>query len=108
MTSVQTQDKFIVRLPDGLRDKIAADAKAKGRSMNAEIVARIANSAPEKTLRDEFASQAMDIVFSKNEVATIILDDGMKKGMKNAEDAFAVWAYTMADAMLAARGGDRD
>lgn len=34
----QTMDRFIVRLPDGLRDRIAAAAKENGRSMNAEIV----------------------------------------------------------------------
>jgi hypothetical protein len=32
------QNKFIVRMPDGLRERIAATAKAEGRSMNAEIV----------------------------------------------------------------------
>lgn len=39
--SPQTSDKFILRLPDGMRSEIAAEAKANGRSMNAEIVARI-------------------------------------------------------------------
>lgn len=34
-------DKFLLRLPDGMRDRIAAAAKASGRSMNAEIVARL-------------------------------------------------------------------
>lgn len=34
----QQQDRFIVRLPDGLRDRIKETAKANGRSMNAEIV----------------------------------------------------------------------
>ncbi|MEL4885727.1 Arc family DNA-binding protein [Pectobacterium betavasculorum] len=34
----QTQDKFTVRFPDGLRDAIAERAKANGRSMNSEIV----------------------------------------------------------------------
>ena len=34
-------DKFMLRLPDGMRLKIAADAKANGRSMNAEIVSRL-------------------------------------------------------------------
>lgn len=34
----QMEDKFILRLPDGMRDKIRAAAKASGRSMNAEIV----------------------------------------------------------------------
>lgn len=31
-------DKFMLRMPDGMRDRIAALAKANGRSMNAEIV----------------------------------------------------------------------
>lgn len=30
-----------MRLPDGMRSEIAAEAKANGRSMNAEIIARI-------------------------------------------------------------------
>lgn len=32
------QDQFLVRMPAGLRDRIAFAAKANGRSMNAEIV----------------------------------------------------------------------
>ena len=35
------QDQFIVRLPDGMRDRIKAEADANNRSMNAEIVAMI-------------------------------------------------------------------
>lgn len=34
----QQQDKLIVRLPDGLRDRIKAAAKDNIRSMNAEVV----------------------------------------------------------------------
>lgn len=34
-------DKYVVRFPDGMRDKIAEAAKANSRSMNAEIVARL-------------------------------------------------------------------
>ncbi|RVO08184.1 Arc family DNA-binding protein [Sinorhizobium meliloti] len=34
-------DQFNLRLPDGLRDKIEAAAKANGRSMNAEIAQRL-------------------------------------------------------------------
>lgn len=30
-------DKFMLRLPDGVRDRIAASAKVSGRTMNAEI-----------------------------------------------------------------------
>lgn len=34
----EVQDRFIVRMPDGLRDRISAAAKRNGRSMNSEIV----------------------------------------------------------------------
>lgn len=34
----QVQDKFTVRFPDGMRDKIAEQAKKNNRSMNAEII----------------------------------------------------------------------
>jgi hypothetical protein len=39
--TAQDADKYIVRFPDGMRDQIAAAAKANNRSMNAEIVARL-------------------------------------------------------------------
>lgn len=42
----QTQDRFIVRLPDGLRDRIAVAAKANGRSMNSEIVGTLEKAYP--------------------------------------------------------------
>lgn len=35
------QGRFIIRMPEGMRDKIEAAAKAAGRSMNSEIVARL-------------------------------------------------------------------
>lgn len=34
-------DKFMLRLPDGMRDRIRDAAEANSRSMNAEIVARL-------------------------------------------------------------------
>lgn len=37
-------DKFMLRLPDGIRDRIAEAAKANNRTMNAELVARILQS----------------------------------------------------------------
>ena|SRR5437870_12903634 len=37
-------DKFILRLPNGMRDAIAASAKANNRSMNAEIILRLQKS----------------------------------------------------------------
>lgn len=37
----RTADKFVVRLPDGMRQKIAHVAKSYHRSMNSEIVSRL-------------------------------------------------------------------
>ncbi|MDE3818775.1 Arc family DNA-binding protein [Sinorhizobium meliloti] len=52
-------DQFMVRLPEGMRDRIAASAEHNGRSMNAEVVARLENSfssnVDPKALSDAFA-----------------------------------------------------
>lgn len=92
-------DQFVVRLPDGMRDQIAADAKAKGRSMNAEIVARIANSAPEKTLRDEFAMAALPSLLTE------VYTNSRSKNVlyANVFVIAASAAYEVSDAMIAAR-----
>lgn len=39
--SGQPGDKYIIRFPEGMRDRIAEAAKANRRSMNAEIIARL-------------------------------------------------------------------
>ena len=38
---VKDYDQFQVRLPEGMRERIKADADANGRSMNTEVVARL-------------------------------------------------------------------
>ncbi|WP_198453240.1 Arc family DNA-binding protein [Thioclava electrotropha] len=43
------QDKFMLRLPDGLKDRIKAKADEHGRSMNAEIVQLLENEYPAPT-----------------------------------------------------------
>ena len=40
-TTNRSSDKFILRLPEGMRDRIAALAREKGRSMNAEVIAAL-------------------------------------------------------------------
>lgn len=40
----RTADQFVVRFPDGMRDRIANEAKVNNRSMNAEIIARLQGS----------------------------------------------------------------
>lgn len=44
MRDSREQDKFVVRLPDGLRPRIATAAQDNHRSMNSEIIYRIERS----------------------------------------------------------------
>ncbi|MDX7753336.1 Arc family DNA-binding protein [Aeromonas caviae] len=46
-------DKFVLRMPDGMRGEIAEWAKASGRSMNAEIVYRLRRTFDEDAERAE-------------------------------------------------------
>ena len=45
----EKQDRFIIRLPEGMRDRIKAAAEANNRSMNAEIVATLEEKYPAPT-----------------------------------------------------------
>jgi len=47
----RNSDKFMLRLPDGMRDRIKAAADLNGRSMNAEII---------QTLEEEYPITASD------------------------------------------------
>lgn len=40
----QTEDKYVVRFPEGMRDELKALAAENGRSLNAEIVLRLRES----------------------------------------------------------------
>lgn len=108
------RDQYIVRFPDGMRDRLKEEAAKNNRSMNAEIVARLevtfgdpaAPAFPEHTfhvvpgfgmhhtasggmsLRDWFAGQALP---------GISFDCGL-----SVQEA-AERAYEFADAMLAQR-----
>ncbi|MDH0749296.1 Arc family DNA-binding protein [Pseudomonas sp. GD03842] len=42
--SSRTADKFVVRLPEGMRERIAEVSKDNHRSMNSEIIARLEQS----------------------------------------------------------------
>lgn len=43
-TNSRTADKFVVRLPDGMRERVAEVARANHRSMNSEIIDRLEQS----------------------------------------------------------------
>jgi len=47
-------DKFMLRLPDGMRDRIKLAADANNRSMNAEIVATLEEKYPGRSALEDF------------------------------------------------------
>lgn len=49
----EQQERFIIRLPDGMRDRIKEAARRSGRSMNAEIVAALETFYPEEPTVEE-------------------------------------------------------
>lgn len=90
-------DQAMIRFPHGMRDEIAAAAKANGRSMNAEIIARLSG---DHALRDWFAGKALAGLMSATD------REGLWTASTAADNAARI-AYQAADAMLAARkGGD--
>lgn len=96
-------DKFVLRLPDGMRDQIKSAAKENGRSMNAEIIARLASCEKGSTpLRDLFAGQALAGLCAISNSDVIAARSGMST--PDVRRVIACACYLMADAMLEMRG----
>ncbi|WP_286788624.1 MULTISPECIES: Arc family DNA-binding protein [unclassified Pseudomonas] len=58
--SSRTADKFVVRLPEGMRDHIADVARYHHRSMNSEIIARLEQSLIQNGEMDGSARMRLD------------------------------------------------
>ena len=58
--SSRTADKFVVRLPDGMRERIADLARNNHRSMNSEIIARLEQSMLQEGALDDDLSLRLD------------------------------------------------
>lgn len=59
---VQPQDKYVVRMPDGLRDRIKRAADISGKSMNAEIVSALEEKFPAPPLEVELRKTLGDLL----------------------------------------------
>src|SRR3546814_14313745 len=55
-----TADKFVVRLPDGMRERIAEVARNRHRSMNSEIIARLEQSLLQEGALDDDLNMRLD------------------------------------------------
>ena len=62
---VKEYDKFVLRLPEGMREAIADLAKSNGRSMNAEIV---------QILKDALTHHSFDSLASKESLKNLPID----------------------------------
>lgn len=60
--TTQPQDKYVLRMPDGLRDRIKAYAERHGRSMNAEIVRILEREFPAPWPIESRIGELMDMV----------------------------------------------
>ncbi|MBS7663132.1 Arc family DNA-binding protein [Pseudomonas lalucatii] len=58
--SSRTADKFVVRLPDGMRERIADVARNHHRSMNSEIIARLEQSMLQEGALDDDSNLRID------------------------------------------------
>ena len=69
----QLSEQFVVRMPDGMRDRIAEVARANNRSMNAEIIARMERSFTTQEMG--FKADGLDIAGYLAMALMIALDD---------------------------------
>lgn len=79
-TLAKDLDKFVLRLPDGLRDRIKAAAEMNNRSMNAEIVTTLEGAYPrpislEEVVADVRTSIAMLKKFKGKTLLMSLADD---------------------------------
>ncbi|MBS3849711.1 Arc family DNA-binding protein [Devosia sp. BSSL-BM10] len=87
-------DKYLLRLPEGMRDQLKSAAAQNNRSMNAEIVARLQDSFEKKTPESDalvFHTKVVNSALEQFDSAAsdiIAIDDwAMENGIRNRADA---------------------
>lgn len=84
----QSQDKFIVRLPDGMRDRIKVAAEKNNRSMNAEIVATLEEAYPVSTFALDTVLAMMDDIVARYEESAPEAAERFRQGRKKMLEAY--------------------
>lgn len=87
---VKDYDKFVVRFPDGLRDKVALMAKANNRSMNSEIIEILRKKVEEHEFRKDFYAKNPDY-FTKGLSPWENLKESMNKLIEIVEKEDIQW-----------------
>jgi hypothetical protein len=70
--SSRIADKFVVRLPDGMRERIAEVSKGNHRSMNSEIIARLERTLKEDGVGDESDDTIAEKLLDANQMADLL------------------------------------
>lgn len=78
----RTAEQFVVRFPDGMRDRIAEAAKNNKRSMNAEIIARLESSLSSEKAPDP--DQLQQITEDVTGRVTVIIEKSVHAGIEQA------------------------
>lgn len=73
-------EQFMVRLPEGMRERIRASAEQNGRSMNAEIVATLLQTYPPQRSLEELAAEIRGLLKEYRR-------DGRRHSFQKLEDA---------------------
>lgn len=82
-------DKYVVRFPDGMRDRIAEVAKANNRSMNAEIIARLQESLDAPATAPEHVELKLAQLLEENIGVRVLLAKQLELMAKLASGKFA-------------------
>jgi hypothetical protein len=77
------QDQYMVRFPEGLRDRIKDAANANGRSMNSEIVATLEEKYPPETVDLDVVSRFLESLVG------VSAPDGNKAYLDQINEIFA-------------------
>lgn len=72
------QDQFIVRLPDGMRDRIKTSAEENSRSMNAEIVSTLDEAYPVPALQVDTEDQDKVVEMVRRDGIPRVIEKGSK------------------------------
>lgn len=89
----QLQDKFNLRLPDGMKDEIAERAKANGRSINSEIVQILQDALENKS----FSRPEIDLKNIDSKEFAIELKNQVEKKQKELTNALTLFLEAVSD-----------
>jgi len=67
-------DRFQVRMPPGLRDRLKSQAEANKRSMNAEIVARLEASFPSAVVAEAFKDMSPEAAILAEKIVERVIE----------------------------------